>query len=401
MGINRLLDPLRHERRLASLMVMIACIMMGSGLVAPMLSMYAQTFGVSGAMVGTVVTIYGIGRLIANVPSGYLSQRYGRKPLLIGGPLIVMTGSIGAALADGFVVLLFWRLLQGLGTGVYLTASMASMADISPPNRRALNMAYYQSSLQLGASAGPAVGGFAAYYFGFTSVFWFYAGVTLLGAVTAAMSFEETIDRAQAKKPLPSSVSKRGLMTPPFTAICILSCVVFFTRTACLFQLIPFLGAQSFGLDLGTIGLALTLTAFVNFAMAPISAPLVEKFGARANVFWSTLATALSLVTFYFSTSAFGFWLAVFILGAATGVNYPAISTFAISALPRERFGPGMGVQRTFGDVGFVIGPVIIGWLSDVTGGAYWAGVWVNIALLGAAATVFAVGSRGMRPEAR
>jgi len=382
-------------------MVMIACIMIGSGLVAPMLSMYAQTFGVSGAMVGSVVTIYGVGRLIANVPSGYLSQRYGRRPLLMGGPLIVMVGSIGAALADGFASLLVWRLLQGFGTGVYLTASMASMADISPPNRRALNMAFYQSSLQLGASVGPAVGGFAAYYFGFTSVFWFYAGVALLAAVTAAFSFEDTLDKTQARKPLPSSVSKIGMMTAPFTAICIVSCVVFFTRTACLFQLIPFLGAESFGLDLGTIGLALTLTAFVNFAMAPVSAPLIDKFGARASVFWSTLATALSLVTFYVSTSAGGFWLAVFMLGAATGVNYPAISTFAIAALPRERFGPGMGVQRTFGDVGFVVGPVIIGWLSDATGGAYWAGVWLNIALLGAAALVFAIGSRGMRAQTR
>ncbi len=401
MGFLRFLAPLRQERRLAPLLVMIACIMIGNGLVAPMLSIYAQTFGVGGALVGTLVTIYGVGRLIANLPSGYLSQRYGRRPLLMGGPLIVAASSVGAALADDFVVLLVWRFLQGMGTGVYLTASMASMADISPPNQRAMNMALYQSSLQLGASVGPTVGGFAAYYFGFASVFWFYAGVALLAATTAAFSFEDTLDTAQARKPLPSSVSKRGMMTAPFTALCILSCVVFFTRTACLFQLIPFLGAESFGLDLGTIGLAITLCAFMNFAMAPITGPLIEKFGARANVFWSTLATALSLVTFYVSTSPFGFWLAVWMLGAATGVNYPAISTFAIAALPRERFGPGMGVQRTFGDVGFVIGPVIIGWLSDVTGGAYWAGLWLNIALLGAAALVFAVGSRGMRAEMR
>ena len=401
MRITRFFEPLRQERRLAPLLVMIACIMIGSGLVAPMLSMYAQTFGISGAMVGTVVTIYGVGRLLANVPSGYLSQRYGRKPLLMGGPIIVMVGSVGAALAEGFVSLLIWRFLQGLGTGVYLTASMASMADISPPHRRAMNMALYQSSLQLGASVGPSVGGFAAWYFGYASVFWFYAGVALLAAVTAAVSFEDTIDKAEARKPLPSSVSKRGMMTAPFTALCLLSCVVFFTRTACLFQLIPLLGAESFGLDLGTIGVALTLCAFMNFAMAPVTAPLIDKFGARANVFWSTLATALSLITFYVSTTPFGFWLAVLLLGAATGVNYPAISTFAIAALPRERFGPGMGVQRTFGDVGFVIGPVIVGWLSDITGGSHWAGVWVNIALLGAAATVFAVGSRGMRPEAR
>ena len=397
----RFLEPLRQEKRLAPLLVMIACIMMGSGLVAPILSLYAQTFGVAAALVGTLVTMFGVGRLVANLPSGYLSQRYGRRPLLMGGPLIVAAASVGAALADSFTALLVWRLLQGLGSGVYLTASMAAMADISPPNRRAMNMALYQSSLQLGASFGPAVGGFAAHYFGFASVFWFYAGVALLASVTAVHSFEDTLNKAEARQPLPSSVSRRGLMTTPFTGVCILSCIVFFTRTATLFQLIPFLGAENFGLDLGTIGLALTLCAFMNFAMLPITTPLIENFGARANVLWSTLATALALATFYLSTSQVGFWLAVLMLGAATGVNYPAISTFTISALPRERYGPGMGMQRTFGDVGFVFGPVIVGALSDLTGGAHWAGVVVNIALLVAASLVFAISSRGMRAEAR
>ena len=96
MGILRFLEPLRQEKRLAPLLVMIACIMMGSGLVAPILSLYAQTFGVAGALVGTLITVFGIGRLLANLPSGYLSQRYGRRPLLVGGPLIVAAASVGA-----------------------------------------------------------------------------------------------------------------------------------------------------------------------------------------------------------------------------------------------------------------------------------------------------------------
>ena len=401
MGVIRFLEPLRQEKRLAPLLVMIACIMMGSGLVAPILSLYAQTFGVAGTLVGTLVTMFGIGRLLANLPSGYLSQRYGRRPLLIGGPLIVAASAIGAAFAGDFTALLVWRFLQGVGSGVYLTASLAAMADISPPNRRAANMALYQSSLQLGASFGPAVGGFAAHYFGFASVFWFYAGVALLASVAAIYAFEDTLDKAEARKPLPSAVSRRGLMTAPFTGVCILSCIVFFTRTATLFQLIPFLGAENFGLDLGTIGLALTLCAFMNFAMLPITTPLIEKFGPRLNVIWSTLGTGAALATFYLSTSQLGFWLAVLMLGAATGVNYPAISTFTISALPRERYGPGMGMQRSFGDVGFVFGPVMVGALSDFTGGAHGAGVALNIALLCVAALVFAITSRGLRAEAR
>ena len=77
----RFLDPIQQDKRLVPLLVMIACIMMGSGLVAPILSLYAQTFGVASTLVGTLVTIFGIGRLVANLPAGYLSQRIGRRPL--------------------------------------------------------------------------------------------------------------------------------------------------------------------------------------------------------------------------------------------------------------------------------------------------------------------------------
>jgi multidrug resistance protein len=397
----RFLDPIQRDKRLVPLLIMIACIMMGSGLVAPILSLYAQTFGVASTLVGTLVTIFGIGRLIANLPAGHLSQRIGRRPLLVGGPLLVAVASAGAALVQDFNGLLFWRLLQGIGSGIYLTASMAALADISPPQMRAGNMALYQSSLLLGASFGPAVGGYMADAFGYAAPFWLYMAVSLLAAVTAAFSFTDTLNPVEARKPLPSSVSRRGMMTVPFTAVCILSCVVFFTRTATLFQLIPMLGAETFGLDVGAIGLALTLSAFMNFVMLPIATPLIGKFGARANVLWATLATAVALALFYVSTSQVWFWLAVVVLGASSGLSYPAISAFTIACLPRERYGPGMGMQRTFGDVGFVFGPVIVGALGDLTGGGHFAGVMLNIAMIVFAVLVYAIGSRGLRMEIR
>ena len=139
----------------------------------------------------------------------------------------------------------------------------------------------------------------------------------------------------------------------------------------------------------------------MNFVMLPVATPLIAKFGARANVLWSTLATAVALAMLYLSSSQAWFWLAVVLLGASSGISYPAISSFTIACLPRERYGPGMGMQRTFGDVGFVFGPVIVGALGDLTGGGHFAGVMLNIALIIFAVLVYAIGSRGLRMEMR
>jgi multidrug resistance protein len=397
---TRYLQPLRNEPRLLPLIVMIACIMMGTGIVAPILSLYAQTLGVSSTLVGTLVTIFGVGRLVANMPAGYLSQRIGRKPLLAAGPLLVAVSAAGAALTSDFATLLVWRFLQGVGSGVYVTTSMAALADISPPASRAGNLALYQAALQLGATMGPAFGGYLANLFGYTAPFWAYMVVGLTAATLAIVAFKDTLNKADARKPLPSAVSRRGMMTAPFTSVCILAGVVFFTRAATLFQLIPLLGSESFGLSVAQVGLALTVNAMMNFVALPFAAPLTDRLGARGVVFWSTLGSAAALALIYAAPSVTWFWAAVVLLGFASGVSYPATSAFTISCLPRERYGPGMGVQRTFGDVGFVIGPVAIGAMADASGG-HFSGTMLNVVLLVISAAVFVVGSRGMRPELR
>jgi DHA1 family multidrug resistance protein-like MFS transporter len=94
------------------------------------------------------------------------------------------------------------------------------------------------------------------------------------------------------------------------------------------------------------------------------------------------------------------FWVAIFVMGIGGGVSYPAISSFTIGCLPRERYGAGMGMQRTFGDVGFVFGPVIAGALDDLTG-AHAADVMLNMGLLTVATIIFLVATAGWRSDMR
>ncbi len=118
-------------------MVMVVLIMSGNGMVAPMLSLYAQQFGVSGILTGMMITLFGIGRLLANVPAGILSERFGRRLFLCIGPALIAVGSVGAALAADFELLLVWRFVQGVGSGIYMTVSATVAVQVSQPGERA------------------------------------------------------------------------------------------------------------------------------------------------------------------------------------------------------------------------------------------------------------------------
>src|SRR5690625_2363209 len=93
-------------------------IMLGLGLVTPILPLYAQSFGVGAAAVGSLVMVFGIARIVVNIPAGQWTDKFGRKRMLVLGPLLNAAGALGLAFSGSFVELLIWRVVQGAGSAV-------------------------------------------------------------------------------------------------------------------------------------------------------------------------------------------------------------------------------------------------------------------------------------------
>lgn len=390
---------LKQDRHIWPLLIMICCSMLGTGMVVPMLSVYAATFGVTSTLVGMLVTIFGIGRLLANFPAGWLSQNIGRRPLLVTGPLIVAAGSLGAALTSGFVELCFWRFVQGVGSGMYLTVSLAALADISTPATRARIVGLYQFALQMGATLGSVFGGFTAKLFGLTAPFWAMLLISLATALVALFSFRDS-------KPPPSrslsgalATEKRGMFSASFLGISFVSCVAFFTRTACMFQLIPLMGQDTFGLDVSQIGIGIGIIAGTMMLVMPFNQLLIEKVGARMAVVYSMLGMGIGLAVIVIGPQQYWFWLCMVLYGLTGGLNAPAVGAYSIAVLPRRQYGAGLGMQRTISDIGYVAGPVIVGLVDDLSGFGHTGGILSNVGLLVVSTLVFILVSRNTTAE--
>lgn len=90
-------------------------VMMGQGIVSPVLPLYAHSFGVGTAMIGLTIAVFGAARLVVNLPAGFLSERYGRRLLLFGGPAVTALGSLFSGFAPDFWWLLGFRFVAGAG----------------------------------------------------------------------------------------------------------------------------------------------------------------------------------------------------------------------------------------------------------------------------------------------
>jgi len=132
-------------------------VMLGIGVVGPILPLYAKGFGATTTMVGVLVASFGFARLFMNLPAGQL-ERFGRKPILMASGVIVFVGAILSGLATSYSLLVLWRFFTGLGSAMYTTTAMTVLADISDRSNRGRMMSIYQPFTREASFWGPAAG---------------------------------------------------------------------------------------------------------------------------------------------------------------------------------------------------------------------------------------------------
>ncbi len=378
--INRF-NHFRENETLAILCIEVALVMLGIGMISPVLPQYACTFGVNITMVGLLITVFGIARIIVDIPAGRLTNRLGRRPVLIIGPLILAAGSVGCGFAVNYWVLLCFRFIQGIGSAMYTTAAMVILADITTPANRGRLMSYYQGSLLLGSGLGPTMGGFIAQYFGLAAPFFVYAFFIFLAGLLAYLRLPETLPSqsditsarvAGKSDPTPSTGEVMVLLRNiNFILISMVTFGIFFMRQGALNEILPLLGTNRLGLREGQIGLALTLVAVIQFITIFPAGRFSDRFGRKAVITLGSLIVAASLVLMARSYNYRFLLLTCLTMGMGLGISGSIPSAYVVDIIPIESYGTAMGTYRAISDLGFVIGPVLLGWLADIRGLKY------------------------------
>ncbi len=401
----RVVRPLAENQTLLILCATTLVVMMGQGIISPVLPLYAQSFGVGTAMIGLTISVFGAARLVVNLPAGFLSERYGRRILLFGGPAVTALGSLAGGLAPTFGWLIASRFVAGTGSAMYMTGAIILLTDITTDENRGRLMSIYQGSLLLGVSLGPAVGGFVAEGFGLSAPFFLVAVLAVLARVWSFGRMPETMQgqrRASVAAvegempPPPSQTARQSVMSllsrPGFLLVCLLTMSIFLTRTGGRLTLLPLIGENRLGLSPGALGLVFTMMTLLNLAVLLPTGTLIDKLGRKAVIVPSALVTGVALVLFAVSGNVWVFVLAGVIHGVGTGIVGPAPAAYAADMAPPGSRGVTMGLFRTFGDAGFVIGPVLLGALADLAGFG-WA-LAFNAMVLVSFALLFAVFAR-------
>lgn len=357
---------------------MIAVTQLGFGAIVPVLPLYANSFGVSVSAIGFTIAIYGLARFVTAIPCGRLSDFLGRRPTLALGGLISALGNVWCALASQYPEFLVARFVSGAGASMVLTMGSVILADISPPERRGRMMATYQGVFLFSFGIGPFPGGLLAEHFGLAAPFYVYAIASVIGALLAWFAIPETRNFSSREfgvkilMPLPFMAQVQILIkNKGFMLVSLIGLAGAVTRTGAIFALVPILATQKLGLSTSQIGSGLGIACVLGLISSYPAGAMADRYGRKIVIVPSTLLNGASMAVFALVPTVTGFMIAFLIWGIASAINGSAPAAYAADIAPSGMNAMAMSSYRMLADLGYVIGPVVLGLLADWKGAEF------------------------------
>ncbi len=384
-------------RELVILMITAMIDMIGVLMILPLLPFFAQRLGASGLMVGLLVSSFSLAQLVSAPMWGRLSDKWGRRPVIMVSLLASALSYIVFGFAHSLVVLFLSRIVQGAGGGT-VGVIQAYVADATRPEERTKALGWLSAATNFGVAIGPVLGGYFATigkqqvaagnwapWGGDAAPGLAAATLCLLNIGFAWKYLPETRVRAAAPSGQPHPPRKGG------TSLAAVSRVVSHPGEA------PSRLIWIYAIAIGAFqGLTSILALFLHkkfnaneatmgllFAYVGVMSVITRVFVLGKMVDWlgeaklsrlGTVLLAFGTATLPFAPSVGWAALSIAFWPLGTAFTFPAVTAMLSKIISNEDRGLYMGVQQTFGGISRVIFPICLGWAFDhlVAGAPFW-----------------------------
>lgn len=349
-------------------------LMMGLSFLAPILPKFIEHLGVEakalGLAVGMAITAFGAARAAMDIPAGKIARIYGRRFLLVGAPLIVFISALGCAFTTEYWQLIVWRVLQGAGAASFSVAALIVLSEVSEPYNRGLYISFFWTAALIGAGLGPTFGGFIGEYFGYRAVFLSYAVLALISVIWLYLRVPETsLKQSENRSGATSPDNSQGVIfNHDFILISLVSLFTLVTIGGTQATLIPLVGYEYLFLREGQVGIVLTVIAIMQVILSPLAGRLSDQVGRKKLIVPGGIITGLGLIMIIQSSSYWFFLFSALVLGLGRGIGAPVPTAYVSDIAQKNNYESTLASYRAISDLGWVIGPLLCGYLKDLVG---------------------------------
>ena len=344
----------------------------GTGIALPAIPTLAASFHVSFGIASGVITAFLIGNLVGTIPSGWLIDRFGRRPVMIAGPLLTAATAFLVATTHSFTALLVLRFFGGVATQMWLMGRLAAISHGAPPSERGRQVSWMFGMDNVGRLSGPLIGGFIASDLGVRAPFVVFGVFALLALVPTFLFAENTPQRSRDGEGRPHAALPTLTMREIFISRLPYFGVALFaglTRGPVNADLLHLYAAYAYHLGPRQIGYLATAATVIALPISFTAGWMMDRFGRKRSMVPGFAGVAIMMAAL--AVSAFlhlnlTWYVVLFLLGIAVqSLTGGSIQTIGADVAPPQARGKFLGMWRFVGQGGSTLGPVLFALLAD------------------------------------
>ncbi len=360
---------------------------------APFIIVMAQDLSTSVVMVANIVSMTATAWGITSLITGWLSDRVGRRPFIVGGPAVLALCMIGVARADGFLEVALWSTASGACSGTFMGTVFAEISIRAPASHRGRALSWVMSGQSLTLVVGVPLAAFLGAYIGWRGWHLCVAAMAVLGA----LSLWWTTRTPAGQKVLPRGAPPKGRkLTGAVIALLTMSVAERICYGLVVVYYATFL-QQEYRQPLAAVAIPLLLMALGNIVGTLVGGPIADRTRDRLGVFGASLLATGAVGILLFA------WMPSVAVSVGVGFAYAFINAIgrpalmaALSDVPEDVRGTVMGLNGAAASVGWVGAAALGGWMLGTVGFAGFGPLSAALAAIGAGLAFWqrAVGKR-------
>jgi multidrug resistance protein len=351
---------------LATILLVVFVDLIGFGMIIPILPLYAKSFQAAEWQIGLLLGCYSFMQFLASPVLGYISDRVGRKPVLLVSLIGSAIGYAVMASAGSLTMLFVARIIAGI-CGASVGTAAAYIADITPPENRSRRMGLIGAAFGVGFVLGPAIGGILSQFWT-KGPFWFGAGLALLNAIAVLLILpepEKHVKRSEAQIPAGTDVvDQTGSGGIPILVVTYFVAIAGFAIVTMIY---PQVLDRRFSLTPAQISMVFVFLGLVGaFIQGGAIGRMAKRFGDYKLAAAGLILMAISMVVMPFAHNIPLFLVFTFGLAVGNSLAQPTLMAMASRLAATTAQGRVIGTVQSAGSLGRVVGPsaggFMLGW---------------------------------------
>jgi MFS family permease len=355
-----------NKKIFATLFFSIFATVTGVGIVVPILPVYAHDLGASGLYVAMIFGAFSLSRTLFLPYFGRLSDRKGRKPLIVPGLFAYMAISIAFIFFRDVNSLIIIRFFQGVASAMLMPIIQAYVGDITPPGKEGFTMGLFNMSMFFGLSIGPLLGGVIHDRFSLQTSFACMGLLALIGFFLCLFLLPPIRSEKHIRNGKSPLAWKQLLLDRDIVGIFL----VRFAHILCIgiiWAFLPIFASLEFSLNSSSIGILIMLSVLVSGAIHVPMGLLADRISKKLMVVVGGLIISIAIVAFEWVAGFWGMVWASVLLGIGGGIAMPALMAIAVQkGTQTEAMGSVMAILTLAHSLGMLSGSLIGGLMMDL-----------------------------------